>query len=283
MDATADRSPAREATCEAELRRLCLAATAALDEGLSLLMAGDDPRGPHKARVALRRLTTCLDAFAPLLRQKPMAATRRRGKALFRALGLVRDSDVYTEARAAQPGHAGRLKQNGRMRKALRERLAKDGVGRFQQQLLADIAPEGGLWRQGRKARALRAAPVTGFAAGFLQRIWQESTDFGPSVDALPPGRRHEFRKKLKSLRYACEFFFELAPGPEMVSFLDRLRPLQDALGVLNDFDVALAFEGRKRPRTLPARQAQALADAEALWAGLIVTGAPWVDRENAG
>lgn len=268
-------------SCEAALRDFCAAACAMLDEGLALVMADEDPRGPHKARVALRRLTTCLDAFAPLMRQKPLAIIRRRAKAMFRALGQLRDSDVYTIDRAAQPGHAGRLRQNRRWRKMLRESLGKGRALRFSQKLLADIAPGAGLLRQGRKARALRAAPVAGFADGFMQMLWQESTGFGPSVAALSAERRHDFRKTLKALRYACEHFVDYLPLPGMPGFLDRLRPLQDALGILNDFDVALEFEGRGPPPVLPAREAQALAEAEALWAGLVLTGAPWAAYET--
>ncbi len=272
---------AADGTCEAELRRLCSDACVALDEALVLFLSSDDVRGPHKARVALRRLTTCLDAFAPLLRSKPLSMLRGKAKTLFRKLGKVRDSDVYAADRADQPGQPTRLRQNMRLRETIRTRLRNDKAARFSQHLMSALSPGGLLFRRRPRAIALRHAPVRAFAAGLLQSLWSASLSWGPSVAAMSPSKRHQFRKTVKSLRYSIEFFSGHLSDWNMGVFRSDLRDLQDALGVLNDFDMALEIEGKNSPKSLPPREAMALAAAETLWSGLSKADLPWAGQDT--
>jgi CHAD domain-containing protein len=101
----------------------------------------------------------------------------------------------------------------------------------------------------------------------------------GPRLPKLSPHRRHEVRIEVKKLRYASEFFASLAEAPKArkraQTFNAALRPLQEALGDLNDLathpDMAATIDAdlagraverlrREEPAAL-ARAAQAAAD----------------------
>lgn len=261
-------------SCEAALRAIVNQCADALDAELAVFLCSEDPRGPHKARVALRRLTTALDAFAPLLRRKGAARLRREAKALFRALGAVRDADVHTADRADSPGHDDRVRRTLALRAQTRAALREGGAVTYAPRLRSAVAEGSELFRRGESR--LRAAPIAALAGAALGARWEECRRFGADLGALPPEGRHEFRKEMKALRYLAEFFSALFPALGDEPFRSDFRTLQDALGTLNDYEVALALEGRKPPARLPAREARALAEAEAVWRSLRTGPRPW-------
>lgn len=60
-----------------------------VDQHVAAFLDGHDLDSLRKARVALRRLTTALDAFAPILRKSRARKLRRRVKKLFWRLGAL--------------------------------------------------------------------------------------------------------------------------------------------------------------------------------------------------
>jgi CHAD domain-containing protein len=263
-------------TCEASFRQIATDCALAIDAALAVFLDTEDPSGPHKARVALRRLTTAMDAFAPLLRRKRRRALRDQAKHIFRELGQVRDSDVYTRSREDRPGHPKRARANQALREKVRADLRRARMVGFTPALVAAVQPGGDLFRQSADAREARAQPVRAFAADLLGGAWRRCLAYGASVQAIPEADRHEFRKDMKALRYLAEFFADLFPGLEAEPFRSDFRDLQDALGVLNDYAVSLAIEKRKPPARLPAPEAEALTQAQAIWARLASATPPW-------
>lgn len=263
-------------SCEAAFALIIGRCTTTLDGELAVFLNGDDPAGPHKSRVALRRITTALDAFAPILRKSARKATRSEAKRIFRLLGQVRDSDVYLADHADEPGHPERLAANRKLRHKTREKLRRIKAVAFAPRLSLALQPDGGLLRTSPSARALRADPLRDFAADALDRAWQAAERCGPSLRDMRPTDQHDFRKDMKTLRYLAEFFADQFPALSQDPFRADFRDLQDALGTLNDFDVALALEGRARPKTLPPRQDRALVQAQAIWTRLRATTPPW-------
>lgn len=261
--------------CEEAFRRIALHCAEGFTEAVADVQHSTDPRGPHKARVALRRLTTALDVFAPQLRRKRRQALRDRLKVLFRALGALRDSDVHLEARKAESGHKDRARRNTAVRRKVRKVLAGDGAG-FSADLVALVAADGAVWRRGDRARAMRGAGLGGFAAQMLGQVWAVCLRHGTSVSGMTPDQRHDFRKDLKSMRYLAEFFAPLFPGLSQDPFRTDFRDIQDALGTLNDWEVALALEGAPRPALMPAKQTRAMVAAEAIWLRLCSAPLPW-------
>jgi CHAD domain-containing protein len=264
-------------TCESSFRGITLACAQAKDAALAVFLETDDSAGPHKARVALRRLTTALDAFAAILRRRGAAEVRARAKQIFRALGRVRDSDVHlAEAATAS---AALMARNRALREKTRRSLRRARMVGFTQDLRARVQEDGPLFRRSAKARALRAAPVADLAAQVLDAAWDNGRGYGPSVRRIPEASRHEFRKDMKTLRYLAEFFADLFPALQDDPVRSDFRDIQDALGIWNDFAVALRIERRKPPPRPPAKVAEALATAEAAWARLCAVRPPWGDQ----
>ena len=263
-------------TCEAAFRQIARDCASDFSEALETVLDCDAPEGPHKARVALRRLTTAIDAFSPLLRRKRQAQLRAQAKAVFRLLGKLRDSDVHLETRCEMPGHKGRLRRNAEIRTKVRKGLKGLRAGDLAGQVERLTAPDGKLWRRSDAARAARSAPVGRWAADMLAAAWADCAGHGASVAIMDPLARHEFRKDLKSMRYLVEFLGPVVPGLDQEPFRSDFRDIQDALGILNDWQVAMALEGRDLPDVLPGKQARALVAAEALWLRLSTAPLPW-------
>ena len=272
----------KAASSENTFHGIVRSCAALFDESLALVMETDDPSGPHKARVALRRLTTAIDSFGPILRRKQSAALRSQAKAIFRKLGEIRDNDVYllgsSESVAPKPA-TDRVASNRRLREKVRKKLRKSCAVRFAQQVLLAAEEDGKLYRRSTKAKALRAGSVVAFAARALSDAWSSCRSYGPSVEKIPETDRHDFRKDLKTLRYLAEFFSDHFPNPGDKSILRDFRAMQDALGAMNDFAVMLKIEGREPPRQPPLIVSEALTAAEVIWARLYDGRLPWSDQ----
>ena len=57
----------------------------------------------------------------------------------------------------------------------------------------------------------------------------------------LDTEQQHRLRRQIKRLRYAVEATQSLWPGKACQRHLERLKPLQDPLGLCNDLHVALS------------------------------------------
>ncbi|WP_159227360.1 CHAD domain-containing protein, partial [Pantoea sp. 18059] len=71
-----------------------------------------------------------------------------------------------------------------------------------------------------------------------LRRLHRKIGKEAKGFAALPAETRHGVRKRIKRLRYLTEFFAPALQGRGR-KFLRRLEPAQDALGRLNDEQVA--------------------------------------------
>lgn len=271
-----DQANNQQENSEQAFRGIVTACAQAIDVALAEFLETDRDAGPHKARVALRRLTTALDAFAPILRRKPAKRLRRDAKKLFRSLGQVRDSDVFLQNHAHEPGHDQRLKRNLGIRLKVRREMRRQRAVAFTGELLKSALADGELYKRSSSAAELRNADVTGIARAALNEAWQKCRAYGPSIQRLDATTLHEFRKDMKALRYLSEFFTDVFPDIGEGPFDDSLRDMQDCLGVLNDYAVAMQILGRKPSPDLPAREKKAMERAEDLWKTLSAQNPPW-------
>jgi CHAD domain-containing protein len=250
---------------------------AEIDRQLAVFLGTELESGPHKTRVALRRLTTALQAFAPILKRKPAARIRAEAKRIFRRLGKVRDADVYLAARrrsGAEPEAEGPLaRETAELRLRVRETLRMDKAVAFAPGLLRDLS-EGLILKTGRRGLAARARPVGRLAGKALDAAWAAGLSHGRSLAKLGEEARHEFRKDMKTLRYTAEFFEPFWPEESWASFQEALQELQDALGLLNDLAVARRKSGAKARGG--KEEAGALDAAEAMWRRLQEAGPFW-------
>jgi CHAD domain-containing protein len=257
------------------LHHLADSLTTTVDSNLTLLMADDSAEPVHKARVALRRFRTLLDAFAPILDDDLCDALHDRARALFRVLGTIRDADVMaarfqgTDRAAKSTAHAAQQRHKGR--KALKRKKAAGFRDWVQKRL------SGKSWRQtGKKARALRDGPVTTLAALALDRAWAEALSNGPDLLHMSARAQHDLRKDLKALRYLSEFFEGLWPEAPSDLFLADLRAMQDDLGEVSDSETARALGHDDTTDTQGPQSRAATA-----WASLVARG-PWWQADAA-
>lgn len=243
-----------------------------IDMHMAMFMESDDEVGAHKTRVGLRRLTTALDAFAPLLRRKARKVARTEAKAIFRQLGHVRDADVYLAGRPPEERTDTLIKETDRLRQRTRAKLRRNKAIGFTARLLRSLGKDDLLGRK-RAARMARTQMIGLFAARALSDAWQTCQRHGDDLAQLNEEERHEFRKDMKTFRYLAEFFAALWPEAEWPQFRERLQALQDDLGLLNDLANARARTGEtgigtQELRTLSRADANwsALADAPLWW-----------------
>lgn len=266
-------------SCEDSFRSIASACAMAIDAALAVFLETDDPAGPHKARVALRRLTSALDAFSSILRRRAASDLRSRAKRMFRDLGKVRDSDVHLHGDPKPTEDI--VARNRKLRAGTRARLRKGRLVGFTQALCRLVNSNASLFRRSNKALERRKAPVHDLAADTLSQAWTACARYGRSVRAIPEAKRHEFRKDMKTLRYLAEFFEGQFPALQDDPFRSNLRDMQDALGDWNDYVVALRIEGRKVPKEVPPKIALALATAEERWKALCLAELPWAAQDT--
>jgi CHAD domain-containing protein len=96
------------------------------------------------------------------------------------------------------------------------------------------------LWRRPDDSdqAAVLDRPAADFAREVLARLHRKLRKAGKRLDRLGPQARHDLRKRLKRFRYALEFLAPLLSGDARL-MIDRSARLQDALGVLNDGEIA--------------------------------------------
>lgn len=236
----ADTGPV-QSTPEAVFRllvRQCLADYRAASERI---MASDDPDGPHQARVALRRLRAILAAFDPILDKAAAATLQDRVRTVFKIIGKLRDADVRVDhARPEMRQDASAAAD--RVRAGTRKALGKPQAAEFVHDLRKTL--RGKRWlRRSAAAKDLSRGPMTEIAVPALERSWRHIAEQHRKMAGNGDAARHEYRKRLKKLRYQVDCFGSYWPGSRRDDCLKRLEALQDHLGELNDMLLAGALD----------------------------------------
>ncbi len=271
--ATTNRSLTPDTSCEEAFGHIIIGCCAAIDSQLAVFLETEDESGPHKARVALRRLTTALDAFAPILRRKQAAQVRSAAKRLFRALGEIRDADVFL---ASQRGDDAELERKTlSCRRKSRKALRDSKPAGFAPGLLKLYGSQE-ILKRNRRSLIARAAPVAVLARLVLDDAWRAAHRHGADPAGMEEEARHDFRKDLKTLRYLAEFFAGFWPEPGRERFRGQMQDLQDELGLLNDLANA-----RQRGRDSDSEaEAAALRKTGRLWAAISAETPFWAPPE---
>ena len=254
-----------------------------IDRYLLIFLDSEDHAGPHKTRVALRRLTTALDAFGAILKQKEARQLRSEAKLIFRALGDVRDSDVLLAARSDGSAPRRLVTANIRLRAKVRAALRKRKAVAFAPALKRRLA-ENRLFRAKSPGLKARSANVSLVATSALADAWGACLAFGPDIAALSDKKRHALRKRLKTYRYLAEFFAPLWSDSEGSNPLwpdttwpdtrRSLQVLQDRLGQLNDLSLAQHRLGSSIADD--HAKAESLTAASTLWRDLVARDPFW-------
>ena len=219
------------------------------------VLAGE-PDCVHQARVAMRRLRSAFNLFAPALAPEFIATYAPRWRELAGQLGSARDWDVFlaetlTPLELAFPDHPvlndwrtqGEAQQlKGRL--AARSALAGQG---FSQLLLAFAAALYRVVPPTIAADGPHEAELRRFAVQRLRRRTRKIAALARTHGGMNEEQRHELRIAFKKLRYALEFFVPLLPRKGRSSYFASLAKIQELLGLLNDLVTAA-----QRITTLP-------------------------------
>lgn len=194
------------------------------------------PEHLHQLRVGLRRLRTALrelGTLSPQVRPEWSAAL----ETLFRSLGVTRDRDALAQALlpALQRAGATTLQWPPADASAPPEALLREpGTTGLWLELLSFAAGDGGVGAVGE--------PFESFAAARLQALHRQVRRDAGRFAELDDAHRHRLRKRLKRLRYLCEFAASRFERRAVAAYLRSVEPAQDALGHFNDVCVARAL-----------------------------------------
>lgn len=218
---------------------------------------GEDIEALHDMRVATRRMRAAFRIFGPYYKTKAVAAYGKGLKRTGRALGPVRDLDVFraktlgylsTQPQSQQhdldrflvilQAHhdSARERMNTYMDSAKYARF-KERFGQFvetegmgsRSMLLKGVEPK--------PHRVRHVAPMVIYQGLAAVRAYDEWV----SIPDPPPERLHALRIACKRLRYTLEFFREVL-GPDTKALIKSIVSIQDHLGNLQDAIVARAL-----------------------------------------
>lgn len=192
-----------------------------------------EPEHIHQLRVGLRRLRSVLRELAALSPAvDPAWATAL--EALFRQLGAARDRDALAQRllpalRAA--GADGLTLPPADDAPPPPQLLAAPATTRLWLALLGFVS-----------GAAAPGEPFAPQAAARLARLHRAVRRDAARFVQLDDEHRHRLRKRLKRLRYLCEFAAPCFPAKAVRAYLKRVAPAQEALGEFNDVCVARAL-----------------------------------------
>jgi len=211
---------------------------------------GEDIEELHDMRVATRRMRAAFEVFKPFFKPKAIKNHLKGLRATGRALGRVRDLDVFMEKaehyletlpEEERPGLEPLLEAWQQERALGQDKMLAHLDSKSYQQFKQDFnefvstpgagaRPIAGVNPSPNLVR--HVAPVLIYthlaAVRSYERIITNAT-----IEQL-----HALRIELKKLRYALEFFREVL-GPQAKEIINDLKILQDHLGDLNDANVA--------------------------------------------
>ncbi|REF89283.1 CHAD domain-containing protein [Methylovirgula ligni] len=212
-----------------------------------------DVEGVHQCRVALRRFSTALRLFRPLIGGAGAKAVKEDLNRIKSSLRAARDIDVLLARLAGKDADSA----VATVRKLLEARREKtyaalvdvlNAPGTEDSLLRVVTWIEAGDWT----ADAARAEPI----GTFVQRKFSKSVPKFhrrcADLEEASPAERHQTRIRAKNLRYGAEFFDGLSAGADAKAFRKRLRgfvaalkKLQTFLGEENDAEMAQHYFAR--------------------------------------
>jgi CHAD domain-containing protein len=215
---------------------------------------GEDIEALHDMRVATRRMRAAFQVFGEYYRPKAEARYSKGLKRTGRALGAVRDLDVFrrktqdyietlpASQRGGLDGFVSILEQQ---REAARERMLvyldskkylrfSDRFGRFVETEDMDSLAVTLDGDEPRPYHVRYVAPMAVFKRLANMRAYDEWV----TIPNPPVARLHALRIACKRLRYTLEFFREVL-GPDTKELIEEVVVMQDHLGDLQDAVVA--------------------------------------------
>jgi CHAD domain-containing protein len=211
---------------------------------------GEDIEELHDMRVATRRMRAAFEVFGSFFKKKAVNIHLKGLRSTGRALGRVRDLDVFMEKAKhyletlpadQRPGldlllNAWQQKQSQQRDKMLAY-LNNDSYQQFKQDFNDFLSTPGAGSRPISESK-LRPNLVKHVAPALIYTHLAAVRNYEMIVANAAIEQLHALRIEFKKLRYALEFFREVL-GEQSREVIDNIKTLQDHLGDLNDANVA--------------------------------------------
>jgi CHAD domain-containing protein len=213
--------------------------------------AGEDIEELHDMRVATRRMRAAIRVFGDFYEPKVIAPFNKGLRRAARALGPVRDLDVFEEK---AKGYRKKLpketrggldplleawqEERGTARQKMINYLDSERNQRFK------LSFGGFLQTEGAGARSMRPGhpvpyQVRHVAPRLVYTRYEAVRAYETVLDDAQIETLHALRIDCKYLRYTLEFLREVM-GPEVEAVIEEVKAMQDHLGDLNDAEVAI-------------------------------------------
>ncbi|MBP1692361.1 MAG: hypothetical protein H6Q37_244 [Chloroflexi bacterium] len=215
---------------------------------------GEDIEALHDMRVATRRLRAAFDVFGDAYRPKTLKRLLKHLRATGRALGRVRDLDVfmqkaqnYISAQSEQNGQSGLepllqawQAQREQARAEMLVYLDSKEYQTFKNSFVTFLnTPDAG----DRPTPKGNPTPnlVRELAPAMIYDRLAAVRSFDRVIPDAPVEQLHALRIEFKKLRYTFEYFRDVL-GPQADGIINEFKGLQDHLGDLNDAQVAIGI-----------------------------------------
>lgn len=203
----------------------------------------------HQIRVSLRRLRAVLGDYARAFACEELKTLASRARDLALLLSPARDFDVFLSdillpARefVTYPEALDKLAENAQARRKAAWATARAALDDADYRLFIIDVAEVALCGVPHFAAGIMPPallPARALAGEVLDRGLHKVKEVGERLNELTTEERHDFRKRLKKLRYPAEFFASLFDAKGAKKFFAGLTDLQDDLGSLNDVATA--------------------------------------------
>jgi CHAD domain-containing protein/transposase len=213
--------------------------------------AGEDIEELHDMRVATRRMRAAMRVFGDFFEPEAIAPLNKGIRRVTRALGPVRDLDVFEEKAGHYLETLPQVATNGldplletwhKERKAGRENmiafLDSDRYKKFKREFGEFLQIEGAGARPIPRDRPV-PYQVRHVAPRLIYTRYETVRAYETVVNDAQIETLHALRIDCKYLRYTLEFLREVL-GPEGEAVIKEVKAMQDHLGDLNDADVAI-------------------------------------------
>lgn len=212
--------------------------------------SGKDMEAVHDMRVAIRRLRVAFRLFGGYYRRGTVRKLEQELRSAGRALGAVRDLDVFNKSaveylQTVSRGQRDELDPLLADWQTRRQKAQKQLIGYLDgpdfKRLLNDL----GAFLNTPGAAVEEKIPASGAAFQVRHKlgseVWQRYEAvraYGVVILSAPPPVLHALRIECKYLRYILEFFLEVL-GEETPALIAQVISVQDHLGDIQDAEVA--------------------------------------------